>query len=99
MRRHLIVFYLFLVVVLLAGRMAWQTCMWEILSSVSSTAIIVAILIIGWRVIRLRPESGDAITLNGELLNTTRIAIVVICVGVLIAGYGDVFGRYMFGCR
>jgi hypothetical protein len=99
MKRHLIVFYLFLVVVLLAGRWAWQQCMWDILSSVSSTAIIIAILVIGWRVIRLRPESGDEITLKGELLATTRTAIVVICVGVLIAGYGDAFGRHMFGCR
>ena len=99
MKRHLIVFYLFLIVILLAGRIAWQNCMWEILSSVSSTAIIAAILIIGWRVVRLRPDSGDEITLKGELLSTTRVAIVVICVGVLIAGVGDVFGRHMFGCR
>ena len=99
MKRHLIIFYVFLTVLLLAGRMAWQNCMWELLSSVSSAAIIGAILIIGWRVIRLRPEAGDEITLKGELLATTRVAIVIICVGVLIAGFGDVFGRHMFGCR
>ena len=99
MKRHLIVFYVFVIVLLLAGRLAWQNCTWEILSSVSSAAIIAAILVIGWRVIRLRPESGDEITLKGEVLATTRIAIVVICVGVLITGFGDVFGRYMFGCR
>ena len=99
MKRHLIVFYVSLVVVLLAGRVAWQNCMWEILSSVSSAAIIAAILIIGWRVICLRPDSGDEITLRGELLATTRIALVIICIGVLIAGYGDVFGRWLFGCR
>ena len=99
MKRHLIVFYVFLIVVLLAGRMAWQNCMWEILTSTSSAAIIGAILIIGWRVIRLRPESGDELTLKGELLATTRMAIIVICAGVLIAGFGDVFGKYMFGCR
>jgi hypothetical protein len=93
MKRHLIVFYVFLIVVLLAGRIAWQNCMWEILSSVSSTAIIAAILVIGWRVIRLRPETGDEITLKGELLVTTRVALVVICVGILITGFGDTFGR------
>ena len=99
MKRHLIVFYVAVVVLLLAGRMAWQNCMWEILSSVSSTAIIGAILIIGWRVIRMRPDSGDEIMLKGELLATTRVAIIVICVGALIAGFGDVFGRHLFGCR
>jgi len=99
MKRHLIVIYVAVVVLVLAGRTAWQNCMWEILSSVSSAAIIVAILIIGWRVIRLQPDAGDEIMLKGELLATTRVVIVVICVGALIAGFGDTFGRYMFGCR
>ncbi len=99
MKRHLIVFYVAVVVLLLAGRMAWQNCMWEILSSVSSAAIIGAILIIGWRVVRSRPDSGEEIMLKGELLATTRVAIIVICVGLLIAGFGDVFGRHLFGCR
>ena len=47
----------------------------------------------------MRPDSGEEIRLKGELLAATRIAIIVICVGVLIAGFGDVFGRHLFGCR
>ena len=99
MKRHLIVLYVSLVVLLLAGRIAWQNCVWEIMSSVTAAAIVAAILIMGWRVIRLQPESGDELTLKGDLLITTRAAIVVICIGVLIAGFGDVFGKWMFGCR
>ncbi len=99
MKRHLIVAYISIVVLLLAGHVAWQNCLWEIMSGVSSAAIVASILIIGWRVIRLDPAAGEEITLRGELLATTRIAIVVICAGVLIAGFGDVFGKWMFGCR
>jgi hypothetical protein len=99
MKRHLIILYVSLVVLLLAGRIAWQNCVWEIMSSVTSAAIVAAILIMGWSVIRLQPESGDELTLKGDLLVTTRAAIVVICIGVLIAGFGDVFGKWMFGCR
>ncbi|HTD91364.1 MAG TPA: hypothetical protein VK663_11925 [Burkholderiales bacterium] len=99
MKRHIIVLYISITVLLLAGRIAWQNCVWEIMSGVSSAAIVGAILIIGWRVIRLRPEAGDEITLRGEILATTRVAMVVICAGVLISGFGDVFGKWMFGCR
>ncbi len=99
MKRHMIVLYVSVIVLVLAGHTAWKNCMWELLSSVSSAAIIVAILIIGWRVIRMRPEAGDEIMLNGELLATTRTVLIVICIGVLIAGFGDTFGRYLFGCR
>lgn len=99
MKRHLIVTYVVVAVLLLAGRFAWQNCLWEIMSSVTAAAIVGAILIIGWRVIRMRPEAGDEITLRGELLATTRIALVTICAGMLIAGFGDVFGKWLFGCR
>ena len=99
MKRHLIVTYISIVVLLLAGRVAWQNCIWEIMSGVSSAAIVASILIIGWRVIRLRPDAGDEFLLRGEILATTRTALVVICAGVLIAGFGDVFGKWMFGCR
>lgn len=99
MKRHLIVFYVATVVLLLAGRVAWQNCVWEIMSAVSAAALVASIIIIGWRVIRMRPEAGDELMLRGEILATTRVALVVICVGVLVAGFGDVFGRWMFGCR
>ena len=88
-----------MIVLLLAGRTAWQNCVWELLSIVSSAAIIVAILIIGWPIIRMRPEAGDQIMLKGELLAITRVVLIVICVGVLVAGFGDTFGRQLFGCR
>jgi hypothetical protein len=99
MKRHLIVTYVAITVLLLAGRVAWQNCIWDIMSGVSSAAIVGAILILGWRVIRMRPDSGDELMLRGELLATTRVAMVVICAGVLVAGFGDVFGKWMFGCR
>jgi hypothetical protein len=99
MKRHLIVFYAAVIVLLLAGRIAWENCTWEIMSGVSSAAIIGAILIIGWRIIRMDPKSGEEIHLHGDLLATTRVALIVICIGVLIAGFGDVFGKSVFGCR
>lgn len=99
MKRHLIVFYIVAVVLLMAGRFAWQNCVWEILSSVSAAAVIASTLIIGWKVIRMRPQAGDEIILRGELLAATRVAILVLCIGMLFAGFGDVFGKAVFGCR
>jgi hypothetical protein len=99
MKRHLIVLYVSVVVLLMAGRVAWQNCIWELMSAVSAAAIVGAILILGWRVIRMHPDAGDEIMLHGELLAATRTTMIVICVGVLIAGFGDVFGKTLFGCR
>ena len=52
MKRHLIVFYVVIVVLLMAGRFAWQNCSWDILSRVSAAAVLLSTLIIGWNVIR-----------------------------------------------
>lgn len=99
MKRHLIVLYVVVVVLLMAGRFAWQNCVWELLSSVSAAAVIASTLIIGWKVIRMKPEAGDELILRGDLLAATRMAILVLCVGMLFAGFGDVAGKAVFGCR
>lgn len=99
MKRHLIVFYIVIVVLLMAGRFAWQNCAWELLSSVSAAAVIAATLIESWQILRLRPDAGGSITLSGAALASVRVAILVICVGMLFAGYGDVLGRMAFGCK
>lgn len=99
MKRHLIVLYVVVVVLLMAGRFAWQNCVWELMSSVSAAAVIASTLIIGWKVIRLRPDQGDELTLRGEMLAAVRTAIIVLCIGMLFAGFGDVLGKTIFGCR
>jgi hypothetical protein len=99
MKRHLIVFYVVIVVLLMAGRYAWQNCSWEILSSVSAGAVILSTLILGWKVLRVRPETGDEVPLRGDTLSAVRVAIIVLCVGMLFAGFGDVVGKAIFGCR
>ncbi len=99
MKRHLIVLYIVVVVLLMAGRFAWQHCVWEILSSVSAAAVIASTLIIGWKILRMRPEAGDEITLRGDVLAAVRVAILVLCLGMLFAGFGDVLGKAVFGCR
>jgi hypothetical protein len=99
MKRHLIVMYVVVAVLLMAGRFAWQNCAWELLSSISAAAVIASTLIIGWKVIRLRPDRGDEITLRGEALAAARVAIFVLCIGMLFAGFSDELGKSFFGCR
>lgn len=99
MKRHLIVFYVVIVVLLMAGRYAWQNCSWELLSSVSAAAVILSTLILGWKVLRTRPEAGEEVSLRGDALSSIRVAIIVLCIGMLFAGFGDVVGKAIFGCR
>ena len=72
MKRHLIVAYISIVVLLLAGHVAWQNCLWEIMSGVSSAAIVASILIIGWRVIRLDPDQRDLLYVTWVLKDGTK---------------------------
>ncbi len=99
MKRHLIVFYIVVVVLLMAGRFAWQNCAWDILSRVSAGAVLASTLIIGWRVIRMKPDAGDELMLRGEFLSATRVALLVLCLGMVVAMGGDLAGKWMFGCR
>jgi hypothetical protein len=99
MKRHLIVFYVVVVVLLMAGRFAWQNCAWDVLSRVSSGAVLASTLIIGWRVFRMNPDEGEEIMLRGELLAATRTALLVLCLGMLVSMGGDLAGKWVFGCR
>ncbi len=99
MKRHLIVFYVVVVVVLMAGRFAWQNCAWDILSRVSAGAVLVSTLIIGWNVLRTPPQAGDEVVLRGELLSAARMALLVLCLGMVVAMVGDLAGNWVFGCR
>ena len=99
MKRHLIVFYVVVVVLMMAGRFAWQNCAWDILSRVSAAAVLVSTLIIGWKVIRKPAEAGDEVVLRGDLLAAARTALLVLCLGMVVAGGGDLAGKWAFGCR
>ena len=99
MKRHLLVFYVVIVVLLMAGRFAWQNCSWDILSRVSAAAVLLSTLIIGWNVIRKQPEANDEVVLRGDLLKSARTALLVMCLGMVVAGVGDLAGNWVFGCR
>ena len=99
MKRHLIVLYVVVAVLLMAGRFAWQNCSWDILSRVSAGAVLLSTLIIGWNVLLSRPKPGDEIVLRGDLLAAARTALLVLCLGMLVAMGGDLAGQWVFGCR
>jgi hypothetical protein len=99
MKRHLIVMYVVVVVLLMAGRFAWQNCSWDILSRVSAAAVLASTLIIGWRVIFIKTGVNEEITLRGEMLTAIRAALLVLCVGMVVASVGDIAGKWVFGCR
>ncbi|MDP2239432.1 MAG: hypothetical protein Q8K18_04620 [Burkholderiales bacterium] len=98
MKRYLVIFYTVVILLLLAGRHAWQNCQWEWISSIAAFAVIIATLIEGWGILRAKPTEGGTITLSGQALASAQISILLLCVGILIAGFGDVLGKWAFGC-
>lgn len=99
MKRHLIVLYIVVVVLLMAGRLAWQNCSWDILSRVSAVAVLASTLIIGWKIIFIKEGQAEEITLRGEMLSAIRTALLVLCAGMIVASVGDLAGKWIFGCR
>ena len=55
-----------IIVLLLAGRYAWQHGTRDIIASVSASGIIAAMLIVAWSIVHLRPQAGDERALKGE---------------------------------
>ena len=85
-------------VLILAGRYAWQNCQWEWVSMASAFAVIAGTLIGSWVILRARPALDESISLDGQALASVRAAILLLCVGMLIAGFGDTLGKLTFGC-
>ena len=98
MKRSLIIFYTFVIIIILAGRHAWQDCQWEWISMASAFAVIVGTLIQSWPILKARPAPDESITLDGPALASLRISILLLCAGMLIAGFGDTLGKLAFGC-
>ena len=64
-----------------------------------SLMVFASTLIIGWNVIRKQPHASDEIVLRGELLPAARTALLVLCLGMVVAMAGDLAGQWAFGCR
>lgn len=92
MKRHLIVFYTVVIVLIVSGRYAWTHCEWDWVSRVSAVGVILGILIERWNVLigkhQLLPEAAAG-----------RLPIILLCIGTFIAGFGGLLGKTLIGCR
>ena len=92
MKRHLIVLYTLIIVLLLSGRYAWSHCEWDWVSRISSVGVIIGILIERWNVL-----AGKQVTIATQ--PTDRLSILLLCVGTFIAGFGEFLGKLVFACQ
>lgn len=98
MKRHAIVFYTIVILLILAGRYAWLHCEWGWVARVSAIAVIIAILIEGWGILSARSSDDVALLQSYKTVASARIAIIILCVGIFIAGFGEMLGKAAFGC-
>ena len=92
MKRHLIVFYTVVIVLLVSGRYAWTHCEWDWVSRVCAVGVILGIAIECWHVLIGKPDSQPAVAPG-------RLPIILLCVGTFIAGFGELLGKTFIGCR
>jgi hypothetical protein len=92
MRRHLIIFYTVVIVLLISGRYAWTHCEWDWVARVSAVGVILGVVIERWNVLIGRPEAGP-------VQPAERLPIILLCAGTFVAGFGELIGRALFGCR
>ena len=91
MKRHLIVFYTVVIVLIVSGRYAWTHCEWDWVSRVSAVGVILGIVIESWYVLTGKP--------NAVTVATGRLPIILLCIGTFIAGFGELLGKMLIGCR
>lgn len=91
MRRHLIVFYTLIIILIISGRYAYAHCEWDWVSRISAMGVILGIVIERWNVLKGRPATAPAVPAE-------RLPIILLCVGTFIAGFGELLGRSLFGC-
>lgn len=92
MKRHLVVFYTLAIILIISGRYAWSHCEWDWVSRISSIGVILGIVIERWNVLIGRPVTVPA-------QPTERLPILLLCAGTFIAGFGELLGRSIFGCK
>lgn len=93
MKRHLIIIYTVIIILVISGRYAWLHCQWDWVSRISALAVIIGILIEHWGIIIGKPAPAAQSSLNSE-----RLAILMLCLGTFLAGFGEMFGKLAFGC-
>jgi hypothetical protein len=91
LKRHLIVFYTVIIVLIVSGRYAWTHCEWDWVSRVSAVGVILGIVIERWHVLTGQPDPAP--------VATGRLPIILLCIGTFIAGFGGLLGRTFIGCR
>jgi uncharacterized membrane protein len=91
MRRHLIVFYTLIIVLIISGRYAYTHCEWEWVSRIAAVGVILGIVIEQWNVLTGQPAPVEA-------KQRDRLPIILLCVGTFIAGFGGLLGRSLLGC-
>jgi hypothetical protein len=98
MKRHLVIFYTVIIVLIISGRYAWQHCEWDWISRVAAIAVIVGILIEGWELLAAKKSDSPAFTLSDRTLTSARMVVIILCLGTFVAGFGELIGKWAFGC-
>ena len=92
MRRHLIVFYTLVIILIISGRYAYSHCEWDWVSRIAAVGVILGIVIERWNVL-----SGRSVAVQAA--PPERLPIILLCVGTFIAGFGELVGRSLLGCN
>ena len=97
-KRQLIVLYTCVILMILAGRYAWLHCEWGLIARISAIGVIIAILIEGWNILTARNTDDVALLRGYQTVTSARMAIIILCVAIFIAGFGEMLGKAALGC-
>lgn len=97
MKRHLIIIYTVIIILVISGRYAWLHCEWGWVSRISALAVIVGILIERWEALMGSKKPASESTAQPPAASE-RLAILMLCFGTFLAGFGEILGKLAFGC-
>lgn len=95
--KHMLTIIICVLIFVLHVYLGWQYCDWTWITRSGASIVAVGILLESWKLLMTSHADDMPIWRSQEGHAAIRAAILIVCVGTLIQGYGDLLFRY-FAC-
>lgn len=78
---------------------AWETCEWSWVTRSGTLIVAAGVLLESWLILKTS-QNGDMPFFGSQSGHTAiRVAVVIVCLGTVVQGYGDFLSRILPACR
>lgn len=78
---------------------AWWKCEWPAVSRAGTVMVVAAILFESWRPLLTSNPDNLPFWKSPASQNSARVALLLVCFGTLVQGWGDLVAEVVLSCR